>query len=65
MCWNLTDTRQAWAASGLRCTVFFEQLIPFVARCTLNGEISRGEEIGVEAPELKFYVLNDLGIARL
>jgi hypothetical protein len=52
---------QAWAASGLQCRVFFEQLIPFVARCTLNGEISRSEEIIVDAPELKFYVLNDLG----
>ena len=50
---------QTWKTTGPPCPVFFEQLVPFVARCTLNGEISR-ENVGADTPELKFYVLNDL-----
>lgn len=41
---------------------FYKRLLPFIAKCTLNGEISR--EIHPEAEaEMKFYVLAELGIS--
>eukprot|EP00038_Savillea_parva_P028344 m.64471 g.64471 ORF g.64471 m.64471 type:complete len:632 (-) comp8227_c0_seq2:50-1945(-) len=42
---------------------FSQRLLPFHPSCTLNGEVSRNDQIGEDGAEYKFYVLSEMGYA--
>lgn len=52
--------KQVWIGHDELDDNFYLRLLPFVAKCTLNGEISR-DGVGESKPEMKFYVLSELG----